>query len=108
MRAVLAGKANLNTATAFELAQLPGIGPRKAAAIVEHRNKRTFRFPEQIVKVRGIGRATFRRLKPYLSVEGPTTLRLVEAGTTDAPAGAPGAEGDAVPGLGATPLPASP
>jgi competence protein ComEA len=77
--AALVGQVNVNTATAFELAQLPGIGPRKAQWIVEHRSKRPFRFPEQIVKVRGIGRAMFRRLKPFLAVEGETTLRLVEA-----------------------------
>jgi competence protein ComEA len=79
------GAVNLNTASAFELSLLPGIGSRKAVAIVEHRQKRPFRFPEQIVKVKGIGRGTFRRLKPFLVVEGETTLRLVEPAAEDTP-----------------------
>jgi len=66
---------NLNTATEAELGHLPGIGPSKAAAIVAYRARgRRFRRVEELMRVRGIGRATFRRLRPMLRVEGPTRV----------------------------------
>ena len=69
------GTVNIQTATAEELQLLPGIGPAKADAIVRHRERRAFRRIEDLMRVRGIGRATFRRLRAMLSVEGPTTYR---------------------------------
>ncbi len=68
------GVVNLQTASAEELQRLPGIGPSKAEAIIAQRTRTPFRRIEDILRVRGIGRATFRRLRPYLSVTGPTTL----------------------------------
>ena len=52
-----AGPVNVNTADASTLAQeLDGIGPAKAQAIVEHRQKNgPFRAPEDLLKVQGIG-----------------------------------------------------
>jgi competence protein ComEA len=69
------GVLNLNTATVEQLQALPGIGPSKAEASVAMRDRRgPFQRVEQVLLVRGIGRATFRRLRPMLTVEGPTTL----------------------------------
>lgn len=68
------GTVNIQTASVEELQRLPGIGPSKAAAIVAHRERSAFRRVEDILRVRGIGRATFRRLRPMLTVSGPTTL----------------------------------
>jgi len=68
------GVVNIQTATAEQLQLLPGIGPSKANAIVAHRERRAFRRVEDILRVRGIGRATFRQLRPMLTVEGPTTF----------------------------------
>lgn len=69
------GVVNINTATQEELERLPGIGPSKAQAILETRGKlRGFRRVQDILRVRGIGRATFRKLRPMLTVDGPTTL----------------------------------
>lgn len=68
------GVVNIQTASLEELARLPGIGPAKAAAIVAQRERSAFRRVEDILRVRGIGRATFRRLRPMLTVSGPTTL----------------------------------
>ena len=68
------GVINIQTASAEELQRLPGIGPSKAEAIIAQRTRTPFRRVEDILRVRGIGRATFRRLRPYLSVAGPSTL----------------------------------
>lgn len=68
------GVVNIQTASVEELQRLPGIGPSKAQAIVAHRERSPFRRVEDILRVRGIGRATFRRLRPMLTVSGPTTL----------------------------------
>lgn len=69
-----AGVVNIQTATAAELQLLPGIGPSKAQAIVAHRERRPFRRPEDLMRVRGIGRTTFRRVRTMITVNGPTTL----------------------------------
>lgn len=62
---------DLNTATEAELVSLPGIGPSKARAIIERRDNRPFRRVAEIMRVRGIGRATFRALRDRLTVSQP-------------------------------------
>ena len=50
------GKINLNTATMEELMTLPGIGEKRAAAIVADREANgPFRVPEDLTRVDGIG-----------------------------------------------------
>jgi comEA protein len=60
---------NLNSATADELARLPGVGPAKAKAIVEYRSDEPFRKPEDLRKVKGIGDKLYERLKDQITVE---------------------------------------
>lgn len=59
---------NINEAGVDDLVELPGIGPAKAAAIVEHRQKRRFRRIEDILRVPGIGRKTFGRIRGSIRV----------------------------------------
>jgi comEA protein len=67
-----APQVNLNTATAAELAKLPGIGPAVAARIVEYRQKNGgFKKAEELMNVRGIGEKTFLKLKPLVTVTPP-------------------------------------
>lgn len=65
-------KLELNTATAEQLQQLPGIGPVLAERIVAARNSRpsgTFATIEDLSTIRGIKRKTTARLAPYLELE---------------------------------------
>jgi competence protein ComEA len=71
----VSGVLNLNTASAEELTRLPGVGPSRAQAIVELRTRmKGFKSLEDLMRVRGIGRKTFRKLEPMLRLQGPTTL----------------------------------
>jgi competence protein ComEA len=68
------GVVNLNDASEDQLELLPGIGPAKAKAIAEQRRAHPFRRIDELTKVKGIGRKTFGRLRPYITTVGPTTL----------------------------------
>jgi competence protein ComEA len=69
------GVINLNTASIAELTRLPGIGESRAKAIVELRTKLNgFKSLEDVMRVKGIGRKSFRKLEPMLRLSGATTL----------------------------------
>jgi comEA protein len=69
------GVVNINAASAEELERLPGIGPSRARAILALRAQlKHFTRLEELLRVKGIGRATFRKLRPLLSLQGETTL----------------------------------
>ena len=59
---------NINEAQIEELVALPGIGPSRAEAIVAEREKRRFRRIEDIMRVPGIGRKTFSRIRSSIRV----------------------------------------
>lgn len=61
------GKVNLNTATVEQLDALPGIGPAIAQRIVDYRQANgPFTAPEDIMNVKGIGQATYDKLKDLI------------------------------------------
>jgi competence protein ComEA len=63
------GALNVNTASAAELEELPGIGPATAARIVEYRQKNgSFKKVEDLMNIRGIGEKSFLKLKPLITV----------------------------------------
>jgi len=63
-----AGRVNVNSATAAELATLPGIGASKAAAIIAEREKKPFSSIDDLVRVRGIGPHTVEDLRSKVSI----------------------------------------
>ena len=63
---------DLNTATAEQLQLLPGIGPSRAAAIIDNRTAMgPFRTVEDLARVRGIGPATVEGVRPYVTLSTP-------------------------------------
>jgi competence protein ComEA len=60
---------NINTAAAGELDNLPGIGAKTAARIVEYRQKNgPFKKVEDLMNVRGVGEKNFLKLKDHITV----------------------------------------
>ncbi|HJF33679.1 MAG TPA: helix-hairpin-helix domain-containing protein [Sporosarcina psychrophila] len=63
------GKVNINTADEKELMTIPGVGPSKAAAIIQYRmDKGSFKSPESLMEVSGIGQKTFEKLESQITV----------------------------------------
>lgn len=63
------GVVNINTASATEIATLPGIGDKMAARIVEYRQKNgPFKKLEELMNVQGIGEKNFLKLRPQLTI----------------------------------------
>jgi len=65
---------NLNSATAAQIASLPGIGPKTADLVVQYRQKNgPFKKIEEIMNVRGVGEKSFLKIKDRLSVAAAKT-----------------------------------
>jgi competence protein ComEA len=65
-------KININTATADELMQLNGVGPKYAAEIIAYRETfGPFKMPEDLMQVKGIGQKTFEKNREIIIVEEP-------------------------------------
>lgn len=60
------GRININTASLQELDTLPGVGPAMAQRIVDGR---PYSAIEDLMRVKGIGQATFDKLKDRITVE---------------------------------------
>ena len=86
------GKVVLNLANAEELTHLPSIGPKRAEAILQLRARlKRFRRATDLLRVRGIGPKTLKRMLPHLVVDPPAAaVPAGDAGTDGG--GAKGAE----------------
>ncbi len=61
---------NINQATVKELSALPGIGKKRAEAIIAYREQKgKFTSVEDIKKVEGIGKNTFEKVKDNVVME---------------------------------------
>ena len=62
-------KISINSADEVTLTQLPGVGVKTAAAIVEYRKEiGTFKNLDQLMDVKGIGAKKLAKMKPYLTL----------------------------------------
>ena len=64
---------DLNKATAQELSQVPGLGPKRAQKIVDHRDSHgPYHSPDDVQQVKGIGGRTTDRFRKHVQI-GPTS-----------------------------------
>ena len=67
--ATAAAPVNLNTATAEQLATIPGVGPKMAERIIDYRQKSGgFKKIEDLMNVSGVGEKSFLKMKPLITV----------------------------------------
>ena len=59
---------DLNRASAVELMRLPGVGQKRAQAIVALRTKSPFRKAEDVLAVKGLGPSWYARVKGLVTV----------------------------------------
>ena len=81
----VADRIDPNTADVSTLSALPMLGEARARDIVEYRDRRVARFPDQrafnsaddLLRIKGFGSATVETLRPYLMfpTTAPTTQR---------------------------------
>ena len=72
-------RVDLNAATAAELMRLPGVGRKKAEAIVASRDKRPFRKAEEVTRVKGLSPSWYAKVKGMVTAgEGTAAPRAPE------------------------------
>lgn len=70
-KALAAGeRIDLNRASVSELMRLPGVGEKRAQAIVAHRSRQPFRRVEDVVAVKGLGPKWLAKVKGNVQVGG--------------------------------------
>jgi competence protein ComEA len=74
----------LNQATLADLRRLPGVGAKRAEAILALRTRLGhFRQIEDLLKVKGVGRSSLKKLRPLVRLD-PPPARTIDAGADGA------------------------
>ena len=63
-----ANPVNINSSGLDELLQVPGINLKIARAIIDYRIAKVFETKDELLRVPGIGEATYTKISPYLSI----------------------------------------
>ena len=70
-----AARIDLNRASVLELTRLPGIGEKRAQAIVAFRESHGgFQSVTQLLRIKGIGRAMLRKLRLLVTIANDSAL----------------------------------
>jgi competence protein ComEA len=78
---------DLNRASVVELTRLPGIGQKRAEAIIAFRESHGgFQSVTQLLKIKGIGRAMLRKLRLLVTISGEPRVPRDTALATAKPA----------------------
>lgn len=97
------GKVILNRASAEDLQRLPGVGAKRAQAILALREKLgRFRRPTDLLRIKGIGPKSLKRLTPLFVLDPPQSPEPPPS-DGEKPAPAEGAKPSASKGAGAAP-----
>lgn len=59
---------NLNTANSDELLQIPGFNIVLVRAVLAYRKSKPFESKQELLKVKGLGEASYLRMKPYVTI----------------------------------------
>lgn len=63
------GKVNINSATAEQLVEIPGVGESTANRIIEKRKELgSFKSLDDLLQVKGIGEKKLEKMKPFLTL----------------------------------------
>ncbi|HYD41277.1 MAG TPA: helix-hairpin-helix domain-containing protein [Anaeromyxobacter sp.] len=76
-----ADRIDLNRAGVTELMRLPGVGEKRAQAIVAARAKQPFRKPEDVLVVKGIGPRWLARVRANVIVGTPAPAVAARPGS---------------------------
>lgn len=72
----------VNHASVDELRRLPGVGPKRAEAIIALRQRLgRFQRVEDLLRVKGVGRNTVKKWRPLLRLDAPTPEGASDAGS---------------------------
>jgi competence protein ComEA len=81
---------DLNSADASELAQVPGVGPKMAEAIADHRRLNgPFKSVDELRDVRGVGPITFEKVRNHLRAGPVARQPALEVPPSPSPVPAP-------------------
>lgn len=71
----LEGQVNINTASQAELELLPGVGPSIASKMIAYRGEHPFEQLNHVMRIKGIGKKTYAKIKPFMKLDGESNLR---------------------------------